>query len=353
MAQQTVESNDNLNAGRIKINENFTEVYQKSNTAQSEIDAHEALTNNPHSVTKTQVGLGDVDNTSDASKPVSTATQTALDAKVPTTRTVNGHPLSANVTLTASDVGLGNVNNTSDLDKPISTAVQAALETINKVLVTGAVVLDSTAFGKWHQCSGTTAGYTITLPTAIGNEGKMILIKGSGDSTVLNQVVTIDGDGTERIDNYFTRSISTGGHISLVANVTAGVGSWEVVAFEQGAWITFAPSFPSGYTVAPTFVGKYYVRGKTLTWYQTATAHGTGTGTAVTQTVPGGFTAANETRNVSGSIINNGAVTTVPGLISSHVGSTTMDLYPNTQNGTSWTGSNGRSLSGTFTIEIQ
>lgn len=31
--------------------------------------------------TKTSVGLGNVDNTSDANKPVSTATQTALDAK--------------------------------------------------------------------------------------------------------------------------------------------------------------------------------------------------------------------------------------------------------------------------------
>lgn len=31
--------------------------------------------------TKAQVGLGNVDNTSDANKPISTATQTALDAK--------------------------------------------------------------------------------------------------------------------------------------------------------------------------------------------------------------------------------------------------------------------------------
>ncbi|HMT13143.1 MAG TPA: hypothetical protein PKE19_00195 [Aestuariivirga sp.] len=44
---------------------------------------HEADTTNPHSVTKAQVGLGNADNTSDASKPVSTATQTALDAKAP------------------------------------------------------------------------------------------------------------------------------------------------------------------------------------------------------------------------------------------------------------------------------
>lgn len=37
-------------------------------TAQSEIDTHEALTNNPHGVTKAQVGLSNADNTSDATK---------------------------------------------------------------------------------------------------------------------------------------------------------------------------------------------------------------------------------------------------------------------------------------------
>jgi hypothetical protein len=54
--------------------------------------------------TKSDVGLGNVDNTSDLNKPISTATQTALDAKVPTTRTINGYDLSANRTLTAADV---------------------------------------------------------------------------------------------------------------------------------------------------------------------------------------------------------------------------------------------------------
>lgn len=36
---------------------------------------------NPHSVTKSQIGLGNVDNTSDVNKPVSTATQIALNKK--------------------------------------------------------------------------------------------------------------------------------------------------------------------------------------------------------------------------------------------------------------------------------
>lgn len=51
---------------------------------QADLDAHEANTSNPHSVTKAQVGLSNADNTSDLAKPVSTATQTALDLKVNT-----------------------------------------------------------------------------------------------------------------------------------------------------------------------------------------------------------------------------------------------------------------------------
>lgn len=52
---------------------------------------------------------------------------TALAGTVPTTRTVNRHPLSADVIVTKSDVGLGNVENTSDADKPVSTQQKAAL----------------------------------------------------------------------------------------------------------------------------------------------------------------------------------------------------------------------------------
>lgn len=48
---------------------------------ESTVTAHTSNTSNPHSVTKTQVGLGNVDNTSDTNKPVSTAQQTALNLK--------------------------------------------------------------------------------------------------------------------------------------------------------------------------------------------------------------------------------------------------------------------------------
>lgn len=49
------------------------------------ITLHTARTDNPHSVTKTQVGLGSADNTADADKPVSTAQATAISTAVPLT----------------------------------------------------------------------------------------------------------------------------------------------------------------------------------------------------------------------------------------------------------------------------
>ena len=48
----------------------------------SEVSDHANSTSNPHKVTKTQLGLGSVDNTPDMNKPVSTAQATAIaDAK--------------------------------------------------------------------------------------------------------------------------------------------------------------------------------------------------------------------------------------------------------------------------------
>lgn len=53
-------------------------------TLEGTVSSHINNTNNPHAVTKAQVGLGNADNTSDLNKPISNATQTALNAKAPT-----------------------------------------------------------------------------------------------------------------------------------------------------------------------------------------------------------------------------------------------------------------------------
>lgn len=101
---------------------------------------------------KTSLSLGNVDNTSDASKPVSTATQTALDLKQPLdsdlttiaglTATTDNFMVSASnawasrtPTQAKTSLSLGNVDNTSDANKPISSATQTALDAKQATLV--------------------------------------------------------------------------------------------------------------------------------------------------------------------------------------------------------------------------
>ena len=56
-------------------------VDNKLDGVDDKIDTHISNKSNPHSVTKSQVGLGNADNTSDLNKPISNATQNALNTK--------------------------------------------------------------------------------------------------------------------------------------------------------------------------------------------------------------------------------------------------------------------------------
>ena len=62
----------------------ITNLIATKEPANANIQTHISSVANPHSTTKAQVGLTNADNTSDISKPVSTAQQTALDLKVNT-----------------------------------------------------------------------------------------------------------------------------------------------------------------------------------------------------------------------------------------------------------------------------
>lgn len=104
--------------------------------AATDLTAHIKDTNNPHHVTKEQVGLGKVDNTSDLEKPISVAVQEALNnIKIDATGYATKEELTNHINdrnnphnVTKEQIGLGNVDNTSDMNKPISTATQMALD---------------------------------------------------------------------------------------------------------------------------------------------------------------------------------------------------------------------------------
>lgn len=130
------------------LNINIANAKKVGTDAQTSINTHINNTNNPHNVTKAQVGLDQVNNTSDVDKPISTATQNALDSKVDK---VDGKQLSTNDyttaeknkvaesinesrastlinttigNLTKASVGLNNVDNTADANKEVLSATK-------------------------------------------------------------------------------------------------------------------------------------------------------------------------------------------------------------------------------------
>lgn len=100
-----------------------------------------------------------------------TAVQPAAIANfVPTSRTVAGKALSANVTLAKADVGLGSVDNTADSAKPVSTAQQTALNLkVNTADVAG---LNTVGWGRtvFIPKNGTVPGGTPTYTIVIEAE---------------------------------------------------------------------------------------------------------------------------------------------------------------------------------------
>lgn len=115
-------SENELNRMEDGIEEGIT----KAEQAQGDISAHVARTDNPHGVTKNQVGLGSVQNYPVASQSEAEAgtasnrymtpqrTKQAIDALSPV-KSVNGK--TGAVSLGKGDVGLGNVDNVKQATK--------------------------------------------------------------------------------------------------------------------------------------------------------------------------------------------------------------------------------------------
>lgn len=76
-------------------------ISSEDSVARDAIGNHKSDTSNPHNVTPAQIGLGNVDNTSDLDKPISTAVQKAIDNKADKTVATT----SADGLMSASDKG--------------------------------------------------------------------------------------------------------------------------------------------------------------------------------------------------------------------------------------------------------
>lgn len=104
----------------------------EASTVQANLTSHTGNTSNPHATTKAQIGLGNCDNTSDLSKPISTLVQTALNLKYD-----NSNPLSYETTTQLNNRDTNNRNRsnhtgvqTSSTISDFNTAVNALINAI-------------------------------------------------------------------------------------------------------------------------------------------------------------------------------------------------------------------------------
>lgn len=201
---------------------------------------------------KAKMGLGKLDNTSDKDKPISNATQIALNLKLDISG--DGSQLSG---LTKAQVGLGNVDNTSDLNKPISTAVQSAL---NEKLPNDGDLLDEEedySIRWWNRTlhnedsdlvfswdSGNSAPHGVTLDGFYGDGSQLNGVAKPSDLIPTYQVLStneipLTGHGVYEINN-----LTGSGIISFTPSSGRVLGS--VVAVQISNPSGYALSFSSG-----------------------------------------------------------------------------------------------------------
>lgn len=210
-------------------------------------------------LTKAQVGLGNVTNTSDAAKPVSLAQQAALDLKADlagatftgviaadnlsgtnsgdetaatiktklgaATALADGYLTSVDwavfnaklsptgsgaalIGITAAQVGLGSVDNTSDMAKPVSTAQQTALDL------------------KANLAGATFTGSVFAFNLSGNNTGDQTNITGNAATVTTNAdltgVVTSDGNVTSIGAGVITNAMLANGAVANLTGVNSG-----------------------------------------------------------------------------------------------------------------------------------
>lgn len=273
-------------------------------------------TGHTHSITVTQtdVGLGNVDNTSDLNKPISTAQQNALDLKLdasekgaaggvatldagglvpnaqlpsfvddvieatdfvslPTTGetgkiyvtlddnkayrwsgttyvyitsgavdSVNGK--TGVVNITATDVGLGNVDNTSDINKPVSTAQQDALDLkadLSSPAFTGTPTSPTATTGTNTTQIATTAFVQNTVNnmssgvSSVSGNAPITISGTSSDPIVnINNVTTTTDGAMIAADKVKLDGIEAGAEVNTVVSVAGKAGAVTLVKSDVG-----------------------------------------------------------------------------------------------------------------------
>lgn len=157
------------------------------NAVQTNLETHINNKSNPHEVTKDQVGLGNVDNTSDANKPISNATQTALNGKFSAT---DGNALKQRVDnipeLVATDITVDSDNDSVNISLDKTSIVDGAL-----------------------------SGTTININSATASKAGILV---PTDKSKIDKIIT-NGNGTKYLSDNGTYKEVSGGSSSSDINI--------------------------------------------------------------------------------------------------------------------------------------
>lgn len=168
------------------------------NAVQTNLETHINNKSNPHEVTKDQVGLGNVDNTSDANKPISNATQTALNGKFSAT---DGNALKQRVDnipeLVVTDITVDSDNDSVNIS------------------------LDKTSI-----VDGTLSGTTININSATASKAGILV---PTDKSKIDKIIT-NGNGTKYLSDNGTYKEVSGGSSSSDINIIELQDIWDIIS---------------------------------------------------------------------------------------------------------------------------
>lgn len=213
-------------------------------TISTSLQEHISDESNPHNVTKTQVGLGNADNTSDIDKPVSTAQQNALNTALSTHNTSESSHSDIRLLISGLTTRLNAIADSDDTTLDQLSEIVAYIKN-NKSLIDGI----------------TTSKVNVSdiIDDLTTNSGDKVLSAKQG--TILKGLIT---DLTEivgtKVDKVSGKVLSTNDYTTEEKNKLNGIATgaevnvqadWNVTDANSGAFIKNKPNIPTVPTSLP------------------------------------------------------------------------------------------------------
>lgn len=156
--------------------------------------------------------------------------------------------------LTKADVGLGNVDNTSDLNKPVSTAQQTALNGKTDTTVIAPTEATTTASRRYEIGEQFILNGVLYTATAVIASGDTIIVNTNCDlsENITGQIKEVNAKGTPKTDIAYVETGTTASRAYSVGQLIYVNGTLYVVMADIASGATFTV----GTNIKSTSVGK-------------------------------------------------------------------------------------------------